>query len=93
MPQFRKPLIIDNQENDPTVLQPSDSKVLFDYGMDEDTGEFYNIKEEVSMNDLIKCWKDNKTRIDELLEIGESHQNTIGKLHTVIKEIRENGKD
>ena len=61
--------------------------------MDEVTGEFYNIKEEVSMNDLIKCWKDNKTRIDELLEIGESHQNTIGKLHTVIKEIRENGKD
>ena len=92
MPQFRNPLVVDNQ-NDPTVLLPDDSKVLLDYGMDEDTGEFYNIKEEVSMNDLIKCWKDNKTRIDELLEIGESHQNTIGKLHTVIKEIRENGKD
>ncbi len=60
MSQFKKPLIVDNSsETDPTVLQASDSKVLLDYGMDEDSGEFYNIKKEVPVNDLIKCWKEN----------------------------------
>ena len=60
MSQFKKPLIVDDSsETDPTVLQVSDSKVLLDYGMDEDSGEFYNIKKEVPVNDLIKCWKEN----------------------------------
>jgi hypothetical protein len=60
MSQFKKPLIVDDSsETDPTVLQVSDSKVLLDYGMDEDSGEFYNIKKEVPVNDLIKCWKEH----------------------------------
>ena len=60
MSQFKKPLIVDDSsETDPTVLVPGDCKVLLDYGMDEDTGEFYNIKKEVPVNDLIKCWKEN----------------------------------
>ena len=57
MSQFKKPLIVDDSsETDPTVLQVGDCKVLLDYGMDEDTGEFYNIKKEVPLKKMVDLW-------------------------------------
>jgi hypothetical protein len=52
------PLVVDNSsKTDPTVIPAEDCRVLLDYALDEETGEFCDVLEEVGMCDLIRCWR------------------------------------